>query len=171
MTAWLAGIWAIKRHASQVPSHGPRQEPLRGTLNITVPTVIAGQVKPIRTTVEEQTVDERPARPAPPHPTLVIYAGNVRSCTQTSCQTRPCSCPCGRGHGCPQKHNARRKEKTEGKSWGCQSAAPHMQCYSRLVLCETASREPEETLKVALPSSLLLSSYTSASFSLFWVDV
>ena len=43
--AWMMSQINLVSH--QV--HGPCQE-----LNITVPTVIAGQVKPIRTTVEEQ---------------------------------------------------------------------------------------------------------------------
>ena len=47
--AWRAGIWAIER-SSQVPSHRPCQEL---ALNVTVTTVIAGQVKPIRTIVEQ----------------------------------------------------------------------------------------------------------------------
>ena len=47
--AWRAGIWVIERQSK--PSTLSRT--LSRALNITVATVIAGQVQPIRTTVEQ----------------------------------------------------------------------------------------------------------------------
>ena len=54
--AWRAEIWAIKCQASQVPSHGPCQEPLTRT----VTTVIAGQMKSTYFEVQDRTTVDQP---------------------------------------------------------------------------------------------------------------